>query len=121
MNDASDHEPTETVDRGIRVHILRDDNRERIDVSSVDEAISTVKRSLKNPAVARKIEVDGEILYHSERNGDIKEWERAYKRARTTMGTTESVYECPYDNPGCYENDYCIECQMDRAADSARK
>lgn len=121
MDDTPDHKPTETVGREIRVHVLSDHNRERIAVGSIEEAISTVKRQSTVKTVARKIEVDGEIVYSSKRNGDIEEWERAYERAKMMMGADETVYECPYDTPGCYQDDYCFQCQMDRAQESARE
>lgn len=111
-------EATESYDGTITVHILADDEEtERRTCSSYEQAIDLVKRH-RDSATAVKIEdQDGEIVFTSAEM-DIETWEVQWKHAKRQLSVDSDEYECPYDNVACFEDDRCVQCQMDKVQEN---
>ena len=107
-----DIQPTETTDRSIVVKLFRRDSVERIDVQSIGDAIATVKAETADEA---KILQNDEVVYASEQNGAIEDWERAWEHEKRRLSAEASAWDCPHGVEYCYEDDRCIDCQIDRA------
>ncbi|NHX36994.1 MULTISPECIES: hypothetical protein [Halolamina] len=108
-----DIQPTERTGRKIVVKLFRRRSVERVDVQSIDDAIATVKAETADEA---KILQDDEVVYYTERNGAIEDWERAWEHEKRRLSAEESAWDCPHGVEYCYEDDRCIDCQIDRAA-----
>lgn len=106
--------PTETTGRSIVVKLFRRHGVERAGVQSIDDAVTTVKAA--SDVDEAKILQDDEVVYHSERNGPIEDWERAWEREKRRLSAEASAWDCPHGVEYCYEDDRCIDCQIDRAA-----
>lgn len=115
MNQIGDNalEPTEIENTEINVLLFNKSKKEKIPVTSISEAISEIK---DQDFGTKKIELDGEIVYFSERHGSIERWEKEWKRQKRKMSLTESTRDCPFDVDACYKNDLCIDCKMKEAA-----
>jgi hypothetical protein len=109
-------EPTETTERTITATLFARSSVETVDCGSVEEAISAVK---DGDAEESKILLNDEVVYHSETNGDIETWEREFRRQKRKRSPEETAWECPHGTEYCYEDDRCIDCQIDRAAGRA--
>lgn len=108
-----DIEPTETTERTITATLFARRSVETVDCGSVEEAIETVQAS---DAEETKILLNDEVVYHSEVNGDIETWEREFRRQKRKRSAETTAWDCPHDTEYCYEDDRCIDCQIDRAA-----
>ncbi|WP_435119609.1 hypothetical protein [Halolamina sp. C58] len=106
--------PTETTGRSIVVKLFRRHSIETESAGSIADAIATVKAAADLDEA--KILQDDEVVYHSERNGPIEDWERAWEREKRRLSAEESAWDCPHGVEHCYEDDRCIDCQIDRAA-----
>jgi hypothetical protein len=106
--------PTETTGRSIVVKLFRRHGVEAEAVDSITAAIETVKAA--EDLDEAKILQDDEVVYHSERNGAIEDWERAWEREKRRLSAEASAWDCPHGVEHCYEDDRCIDCQIDRAA-----
>ncbi len=109
-----DTQPTETTGRSIVVKLFRRHGVESESVASIADAVATVKAASEFDEA--KILQDDEVVYHSERNGSIEGWERAWEREKRRLSAEESAWDCPHGVEQCYEDDRCIDCQIDRAA-----
>lgn len=108
-----DIEPTETTERTVTASLFSRRSVESVDCESVEEAIEAVKAS---DADESKILLNDEVVYHSETNGDIETWEREFTRQKRKRTVEETAWDCPNGATYCYEDDRCIDCQIDRAA-----
>ena len=109
-------EPTETTERTITATLFGRSSVETVECGSIEEAIEAVKAT---DAEEAKILLNDEVVYHSETNGDIETWEREFQRQKRKRTPEETAWECPHDVEYCYEDDRCIDCQIDRAAGRA--
>jgi hypothetical protein len=107
-------EPTESVDVQITVIVLSDaGRRDRIRCTSYEEAIATVKEEL-GPQITAKIEDrEGDIVFTSEEM-DIDVWETEWRQAKRRIGVDVEDHECPYGSVGCFADDLCAQCKMDK-------
>ena len=117
-----DTRPTETTGRSIVVKLFRRHGVESESAASIADAIATVKAA--SDLDEAKILQDDEVVYHSERNGSIADWERAWENEKRRLSAEASAWDCPHGVEHCYEDDRCLDCQIDRAtgntaADSA--
>ena len=106
--------PTETTGRSIAVKLFRRHGVETAPAGSITDAIATVKAA--DDLDEAKILQNDEVVYHSERNGSIEDWERAWEREKRRLSAEQSAWDCPHGVEHCYEDDRCIDCQIDRAA-----
>jgi hypothetical protein len=112
----SDPVPTETTDREITV-ILLDQERERRECQSYEDAISLVKEEL-TPGVVAKIEGrEGEIVFTSEEMS-IDDWKAEWRQQKRRLAVETQEHICPYDSVGCVFDDLCVQCKMDTVQDS---
>lgn len=109
-------DPTETTSRTIAVKLFQRQSVETVQVKSIADAISTVKTGTADES---KILQDDEVVYASDRNGAIEDWERAWEHEKRRLSAEQSAWDCPHDVEYCYEDDRCIDCQIDRAAGKA--
>ena len=109
-------EPAETQKREILVKIFKKHNVEKIKVNSISNAIEKIKENQSPKTVSTKISLDGEIVYFSDRHGDIENWESEWVRQKRVMSLDKSTRDCSYGVEYCYENDLCMQCQIDKAA-----
>ena len=117
-----DTRPTETTGRSIVVKLFRRHGVESEPVDSITAAIETVKAAEELDEA--KILQNDEVVYAAERNGSIEDWEREYEREKRRLSAEASAWDCPHGVEHCYEDDRCLDCQIDRAtgntaADSA--
>jgi len=120
-------EATQIQERSIKVKRLYTYQRKTISCTSIKEAISEVKEhsekkptdSGKSPS-CQKIILDGEIVYNSNRNGKIEDWEKEWKRQKKVISVDKEAHNCRFDNESCYEDSLCSECKMNRARKGAR-
>jgi len=105
--------PTETTGRSIVVKLFRRHGVEQEPAGSIGDAIATVKAA--GDLDEAKILQDDEVVYHSERNGAIEDWERAWEREKRRLSAEESAWDCPHGVEHCFEDDPCIDCQIERA------
>lgn len=113
-----DHEPTETTRRPVTVILLHEGgDHERIEHGSYRAAIDSVKANESEAAVAKIEAADGEIVFRSD-EVDIEDWENEWKRAKRRLAVDVEEHDCPYDSVGCLADDLCVQCQMDRVAES---
>jgi len=111
-------EPTERYDGTVTVHILSDDERtERKTCSSYEAAIDLVKRHRKSATAIKIEDRDGEIVFTSAEM-DIEQWEIQWKHAKRRLSVDADEHECPYDNVACFEDDLCVQCQMDQVQEN---
>lgn len=108
------HQPAEEQHRAIKVRFIWLREKETVEVQSVSEAIETVKSKSDRPSCS-KIILDEEVVYNSNRNGSIGDWEVEWDRAKRAMSVSETAYDCPHGIIGCCEDDLCLDCQMDKA------
>lgn len=106
--------PTETTGRSIVVKLFRRHGVESESLASIADAIAAVKAASEFEEA--KILQNDAVVYHSERNGPIEDWERAWEREKRRRSAEESAWDCPHDVAHCYEDDRCLDCQIDRAA-----
>jgi len=106
-------EPAKIQSTKIKVISIGRTTKKKINVSSIADAIQKIKQS--NYSI-NKIELNGEIVYFSEKHGEIERWENEWKRQKRKMSLTESTRDCPFDVDACYKNDLCIDCKMKEAA-----
>jgi hypothetical protein len=109
----SDHASAEQTEKKITVRKFRHRSRDITEVASVKEAISEVKR--EDSSNTRKISIDGEIVYNSERNGDIETWEREWKRQKRTLSVDVEAHDCPNGTVGCNKDSLCLDCKLEKA------
>ncbi|GAB7094477.1 hypothetical protein JCM30237_16300 [Halolamina litorea] len=107
-----DIEPTETTGRSITVKLFGRHGVEREAADSIADAISRVKAA---DAEETKILQNDEVVYAAERNGSIEDWEREYEREKRRLSAEASAWDCPHGSAFCYEDDRCLDCQIDRA------
>lgn len=114
----TDHEPTETTRRPVTVILLHESGaHDRIEQSSYRAAVETVKERGSEAAAAKIEAADGEVVFRSDEM-DIERWENEWKRAKRRLAVDVEEHECPYDAVGCFADDRCVQCQMDRVAES---
>lgn len=111
--------PTERYDGTLTVRILREKQKTvRLQCSSYDEAIQTVKQH-REVATAIKIENrDREVVFDSARM-DIDDWTTEWKKAKRRFSADVEAHDCPYDNIACVADDLCTQCQIDRVQNRA--
>ena len=109
-----DIQPTETTGRTISVKLFRRHGVDTEQADSIGDAIATVKAASELDEA--KILQNDEVVYASERNGTIEDWEREYEREKRRLSAEESAWDCPHGTEFCYADDRCIDCQVDRAA-----
>jgi hypothetical protein len=110
-------EPTESTEKGITVVLLGEEGkRERIHCNSFTEAISVVREELAPKTVAKIENRNQEIVFTSEEM-DIDDWENEWKHAKRRLSVDVEEYDCPYDTVGCFADDHCAQCKMDRVQD----
>jgi len=107
-------DPTETIDNSVSVLVFDDDGRDdRIRCDSYEEAIA-VSKSEVGPSVFVKIEAaDGEVVFSSE-TMDIEAWESEWRAAKRRLAVDVERRDCPHDSVGCFADDLCVPCQIDR-------
>ena len=111
-----DPTPTETTGRSITVKLF---GRHGVDAEAADsiaDAVATVKAADSEEA---KILQNDAVVYHSERNGTIEDWEREYEREKRRLAADASAWDCPHGSDYCYEDDRCLDCQIDRATEGS--
>jgi hypothetical protein len=109
-------QPTETQHRKITVKKFTHSNIKKSEVSSVSEAISEIKSDSNPKVVDSKIILEGEVVYYSDKHGDIENWETEWNRQKRLLSVDESLRDCPHNHTSCYEDDLCMDCQLDKAA-----
>lgn len=109
-------EPALREDGGVTVVKLYETDRETEMVPSIEAAIEVVKAARSTDSICQKIVTrEDNVVYNSDRNGSIEDWEAAWKREMQILeAPSEPVHTCPYLNAGCIEDDPCIQCGMDR-------
>lgn len=112
-----DPTPTEAYDKSITVIEIDRTSIERTDVTSFDEAISTVKARSNQDTVLKIEDQDEEVVFTSEEM-EISDWERVWRQEKRRLSVETEVRECPYDTVGCGADDLCLECQLDEAQSS---
>lgn len=110
-----DIEPTETTGRSIVVKLFRRHGVDTDAVGSIADAIEAVKTATDLDEA--KILQNDEVVYASERNGTIEDWEREWEREKRRLAAEASAWDCPHGAEFCYEDDRCMDCQIDRAGD----
>ena len=111
-------ESAEEQHGSIEVRFLYRSSREVLTVQSISEAIQEIKDNTKSNLSCSKIEERGNIVYNSNRNGSIEDWENEWKRQKKVLSVEESPRDCPHGHNNCFDNDLCLPCQMDAAAES---
>lgn len=111
-----DIEPTETTERTIAATLFSRRSVETVDCDSIEGAIEAVKERAADEA---KILLNDDVVYHSATHGDIETWEREFERQKRKRSPEETAWDCPHDTEYCYEDDRCMDCQIDRAAGRA--
>ena len=113
-------EPAEEQNNSIKVRLLYRSNREVLEVQSISEAIQVIKdKNTKLRLSCSKIEENGDIVFNSDRNGNIEDWENEWKRQKKVLSVEQSPRNCPHGHDNCFDDDLCLPCQMDAAAESA--
>ncbi|NHN49733.1 hypothetical protein G9464_19370 [Halostella sp. JP-L12] len=112
-------EPALREDGGITVVKLYETSRETETVGSIPEAIEAVRAARSSDTVCEKIVTrDDTVVYSSDRNGDIDDWAAEWRtQKRRLSASSEPVHQCPYQNPGCTDEEPCVQCQMDAQAE----
>ena len=85
--------------------------------SSYEEAIDLVKRHQASATAVKIEDRDGEIVFTSDEM-EIEQWEIQWKHAKRRLSVDVDEYECPYDNVACFEDDLCVQCQMDKVQEN---
>lgn len=110
-------EPTESTGTRITVVLLGEEGeRERVHCNSFTEAISVVKAEQSPQTVAKIENREEEIVFTSEEM-DIDDWENEWKHAKRRLSVDVEEYDCPYDTVGCFADDRCVQCKMDKVQD----
>lgn len=110
-------EPSEEYDGTITVHVLHDKAEdERIQCSSYEEAIETVKREAESATVTKIEDRDDRIVFTSDEM-DIQDWEIEWRREKRRLTVNVEVHDCPYDDKACFADDLCVQCKMDKVQD----
>jgi hypothetical protein len=107
-------DPTETIDNSVSVLVFDDKGRDdRVRCSSYEEAISVAKSEIR-PSVFVQIEAaDGDVVFSSE-TMEIESWETEWRRAKRRRSVDVERHDCPHGSVGCFADDLCVECQIDR-------
>ncbi|WP_265109968.1 hypothetical protein [Halosolutus halophilus] len=107
-------EPTESYDGRITVLVLRDEGRrDRIRCSSYEDAIETAKEAVSSATVVKIVDRDDEVVFTSAEM-DIGVWATEWRHAKRRLSVDVEEYDCPYDSVGCFADDLCVQCQIDR-------
>lgn len=110
-------EPTEAIDKQITVVVLGESaRRDRIRCTSYEEAISVVKSELSADTVVKIEDREGEIVFDSDEM-DIDQWETEWRMAQRRLSVDVADHECPYGSVGCFADDLCVQCKMDKVQD----
>ncbi|SER50192.1 hypothetical protein [Natrinema salaciae] len=107
-------EPTEEYDGSVTVRLLDDQRgREAIRCASYEDAIAVVKENHRSVTVAKIVDRDGDVVFTSSEM-DIDDWETEWEHAKRRLSVDVDEYDCPYDSVGCFADDLCVQCQIDR-------
>lgn len=99
---------------------LLESGREQERVASIEAAVERVRAARSGDAVRVKIVArDGAVVYDSATTGDIDAWEAEWRLQKRRIASPGSVRECPHENPGCTEENLCVECKIDKERDRA--
>lgn len=110
-------EPTEEYDGSITVRLLDDESgTEDIRCSSYEEAIELVKVNQHSVTVAKIVGRDDAVVFTSAEM-EIDDWESMWKQEKRRMSVHVEAYDCPYDSVGCFADDLCVQCQIDKVRD----
>lgn len=105
------------MDKQITVVVIGDSvRRERIRCTSFEDAIVVVKEELTPKTVVKIENREEEIVFTSEEM-DIDQWETEWRLAKRRSSVDVEDYECPYGSVGCFADDLCVQCKMDKAQD----
>lgn len=120
MNVTSHLTPTERYDGRITVLVLYDERRNRrVKCSSYRDAIATVKQYAGTAAVVKVEDRNGDVVFTSAEM-DVEDWEREWESAKRRMGADADGRDCPHGNGHCFEDDLCLECQIDEVQSRSR-
>lgn len=112
-------EPTVREPGGVRVVKLYESGREQERVRSIEDAVERVREARSAEPICVKIVArDESVVYDSEATGDIDAWEAEWRLQKRRIAAG-SVHECPHQNPGCSEENLCVECKIDRERERA--
>ncbi|MFC4541425.1 hypothetical protein ACFO5R_05735 [Halosolutus amylolyticus] len=107
-------DPTESYDGRITVLVLEDEGRrERIRCSSYEAAIETAKEAAPSATAVKIVDRDDEVVFTSAEM-DIDDWASEWRHAKRRLSVDVEAYDCPYDSVGCFADDRCVQCQIDR-------
>lgn len=111
-------EPTEEYDGSITVRLYDDDGgREQIRCGSYEEAIEVVKSRVGSTDVVEMVDRDDDVVFSSV-DMDVEAWAVEWKRAKRRLSVDVEERECPYDDVACFEDDLCVQCQIDEVQES---
>lgn len=111
-------EPALREDRRYTVEVIYRSEWEKRRVDSISTAVEEVKSarsSAPTPDCTKIIGPEGDVLFSTDRHVDIETWERQYEHAFRTLGVDDQRRDCPFNNPACYDNDLCLQCQLEQA------
>jgi hypothetical protein len=106
---------TEEYEREIIVQKAFNEQWFSENVESIREAIDYIKENRENFDSCRKIKLDGEVVFSTDKHNSIEDWENIWKKEKRRMSFSDEAYECPHDVVGCVSDDLCIDCQIDKA------
>ncbi|QLK24979.1 hypothetical protein HYG81_12780 [Natrinema zhouii] len=107
-------EPTEEYDGSVTVRLLDDrTGREEIRCTSYEDAIAVIKETHRSVTVAKLVDRNGAVVFTSAEM-DIDDWETEWEHAKRRMSVDVEAYDCPHDSVGCFADDLCVQCQIDR-------
>lgn len=98
------HEPTVHERRPVKVLKFYNHRKERENIQSIKAAVQKVKDIQSNKPASllctKIVTKDDDVVYNSEQNGDIQEWEAEWWKAKKRLSPTENVHTCPHENIG---------------------
>lgn len=110
-------EPTETYDGRITVQLLNDTaDNEAISCSSYEDAIDVVKENQHAVTAAKIVSSNGNVVFSSA-DAEIDVWESIWRNEKRRLSVEIEEHDCPYDSLSCFNDDLCVECQMDHTRD----
>lgn len=113
---ARGHRPADREEQAIRVIKIYLHKRESEKVGSIGSAIEAVKAVDDSPDNIVIEDREDDIVYSSEKHGDIEGWERQWRQQLRRL-SGDKIRECPHGNSECTKHDLCLECQMDEQRD----